>query len=145
MKAYSIDVRERVVRAVDQGRPRAEIVQLFGVSLATLKRYRKQRRDKGHVRPKAIPGRTPKKRAKVEAGLEAQLRAHDDATLEQHCEFWEQAHGEPVSRWTMSRAIKRLGWTRKQSHWVPASATRRSAPPGEHKPASCGRAARLCR
>jgi transposase len=85
MKAYSEDLRERVVRAVDQGRPRAEIVELFGVSLATIKRYLKQRRNEGHVRPKAIPGRTPKKRANLEAGLEEQLRSHDDAKLEQHC------------------------------------------------------------
>lgn len=117
MKAYSEDLRERVLRAVDQGRSRAEMVQLLGVWLATIKRYLKQRRDEGQVRPKAIPGRTPKKRAKVEAGLEVQLRAHEDATLEQHCAFWEQAHGEPVSRWTMSRAIKRLGWIRKKP-WV---------------------------
>ncbi len=114
MKAYSEDLRERVLRAIDQGRPRAEIVQLFGVSLATIKRYLKQRRDQGHVRPKAIPGRPPKKRAKLEAGLEEQLHAQDDATLEQHCELWEQAHGEAVSRWTMSRAIAHLGWSRKK-------------------------------
>jgi transposase len=66
------------------------------------------------VRPKAIPGRSPKKRAQVEADVLPQLQAHDDTTLEQHCDFWEQAHGERVSRWTMSRAIKRLGWTRKK-------------------------------
>lgn len=136
MKAYSVDLRERVLRAVDQGRPRAEIVQLLGVSLATIKRYLKQRRDEGHVKPHAIPGRTPKKRAALQAGLEAQLRAHDDATLEQHCELWEHTHGEVVSRWTMSRAIEQLGWTRKKSRWVPASATKRSEPPGAHQPAN---------
>ncbi len=114
MKAYSQDLRERVLRAVDLGRPRVEIVQLFGVSLATIKRYLKQRREEGHVRPKAIPGRPPKKRAQVESNVLPQLQAHDDATLEQHCDFWEQTHGERVSRWTMSRAIKRLGWTRKK-------------------------------
>lgn len=63
MRAYSQDLRERVLRAVDLGRPRAEIVQLFGVSLATIKRYLKQRREEGHVRPKAIPGRPPRKQA----------------------------------------------------------------------------------
>src|SRR5215831_19101060 len=99
MKAYSQDVRERVHRAVDQGRPRAEIMQLFGVSLATIKRYLKQRRDDGHVRPRAIPVRTPKKRAM----LKEQLGTHDDATLQQHCVFWEEAHGEVVSCWTMER------------------------------------------
>ena len=66
------------------------------------------------MRPKAIPGRPPKKRAQVEADVLPQLQAHDDATLEQHSAMWEQAHGERVSRWTMSRAIKRLGWTRKK-------------------------------
>ena len=80
MKAYSQDLRECVLRAVDLGRPRAEIVQLFGVSLATIKRYLKQRREEGHVRPKAIPGRPPKKRAQVEADVLPQLQAHDDAT-----------------------------------------------------------------
>jgi hypothetical protein len=33
MKAYSQDLRERVLRAVDQGYPRTDIVQFFGISL----------------------------------------------------------------------------------------------------------------
>lgn len=136
MKAYSQDLRERVLRAVDQGRPRAEIVQLFGISLATIKRYLKQRREKGHVRPKAIPGRPPKKRAQVEAGVLSQLQVHADATLEQHCTMWELAHDERMSRWTMSRAIKKLGWTRKKSPWGQQSATRKSALRGERRPAA---------
>ncbi|HEU5378092.1 MAG TPA: hypothetical protein VFV38_21935 [Ktedonobacteraceae bacterium] len=69
MKAYSQDVRERVLWAVDHGDPRVEIVQMFDISLATLKRYVKQRHDVGHVRPKAIPGRSPKKREQVEASV----------------------------------------------------------------------------
>jgi transposase len=77
-------------------------------------RYGKQRREKGHMQPKAIPGRPSKQRAQVEAGMLPQLQAHDDATLEQHGDLWEQTHGERISRWTMSRAIKRLGWTRKK-------------------------------
>ena len=47
MRAYAQDVRARVVRAVNLGRPRAEIVHLFGISLATLKRYIKQQREEG--------------------------------------------------------------------------------------------------
>ncbi len=136
MKAYSQDLRERVLRAVDLGRPRAEIVRFFGVSSATIKRYLKQRREEGHVRPRAIPGRPPKKRAQVEAGVLPQLQAYGDAMLEQHCAMWEQAHGERVSRWTMSRAIKRLGWTRKKSHSGQRSAMRKSEPPGERTRAS---------
>lgn len=120
MKAYSTDLRERVLRAANQGKPRKQIVQDFNVSLATIKRYVKQRREQGHVRPKPIPGRRPIKRQPLDAGLESQLQAYPDTPLQQHCEIWEQTHGQSVSRWTMSRAIKELGWTRKKSRWQKA-------------------------
>jgi len=114
MKAYSVDLRDKVLRAVDQGFPREEIVKLLGVSLATIKRYLKQRRETGTVAPKAIPGRPPKKLGPLQAELVAQLQAHDDRGLEEQCRLWEQSHGVRVSTSTMSRAIQRVGWTRKK-------------------------------
>lgn len=139
MKAYSQDFRKHVLQAVDSGYPRVEIVRLFGISLSTLKRYLRPWREEGHVRPKAIPGRPPKKRAQVEAGVLLQLQTHDDATLEQHCAMWEQTHGECVSRWTMNRAIKRLGWTRKKSPCGPVSKMKQPEQLGGRKRASCRR------
>jgi transposase len=130
MRAYSQDLRERVLRAVDQGKAQKEIVEALGVSLATIKRYVKQRREVGHVKPKAIPGRPPKKAGQLEAGLVAQVESHRDATLEQHCELWEQTHAVRVSPRTMSRAIKQVGWTRKKSRWEPVSATKRNEASG---------------
>jgi transposase len=130
MKPYSQDLRERVLRALDTGMARADIVKTFAVSLATIKRYLKQRREIGHVKPKAIPGRPSRKGAALEAGLRAQLEAHDDARLEDHCQQWEAEHGVQVSTATMSRAIRRIGWTRKKSHWLPANAARRNEPAG---------------
>ncbi len=47
--------------------------------------------------------------------MEAQLRDHPDATLAQHCQLWQQAHGVRVSPATMSRTIQRLSWTWKKS------------------------------
>lgn len=90
------------------------IVKLLGVSRATIKRSLKQRRETGTVAPKAIPGRPPKKWGALQAELVDQLQAHDDLRLEDHCQLWEQTHGVKVSTTTMSRAIKRLGWTRKK-------------------------------
>jgi transposase len=130
MKAYSLDLREKVLRAVDQGYPREEIVKLLGVSSATIKRYVKQRRETGTVAPKAIPGRPPKKLGPLQAELVAQLQAHDDLRLEDHCHWWEQTHGVKVSTATMSRAIKRVGWTRKKRRWVPLNVVRKSEPVG---------------
>src|SRR5918998_5931348 len=60
MNGYSKDLRLRVLRAVDRGTPRVEIVRLFGVSLATIGRYVKRRRETGEVAPRRpSPGRTP--------------------------------------------------------------------------------------
>ena len=130
MKAYSVDLREKVLRAVDQGYAREEIVKLLGVSRATIKRYLKQRRETGTVAPKTIPGRPPKKLGLLQAELVAQLQAHADLRLEDQCRLWEQTHGVQVSTATMSRAIKRVGWTRKKRRWVPANAVRKSEPVG---------------
>ena len=132
MKAYSQDMRERVLRAVDQGYQRADIIKLFGVSRATIKRYLKQRRETGEVSVKPIPGRPPKKIASLQTGLVAQLEAHADATLATHCQLWEQQQGMQVSTSTMSRAIRRVGWTRKKRRWVPLNATKRHEQPGEN-------------
>ena len=126
MKAYSQDLREKVLRAVDQEYPRGEIVKLLGVSRATIKRYLKQRRETGDVAPKAIPGRPPKKLDALQAELTVLLQAHDDVSLAEHCRLWEHSHGMRVSPWIMNEAIKRLGWTRKKRHWVPLSVEKRS-------------------
>jgi transposase len=69
------------VRAVDQGYPRTQIFKMLGVSLATIKRYLKKRHELGHVKAKAIPWRTLKKLAALQAGLVEQLQAYPDATL----------------------------------------------------------------
>ncbi len=114
MSAYSTDLRLRVLAAVDSGLARADIVRTFQVSLATIKRYLKQRRDTGDLTPKRPPGRPATKGPMLAAGLPAQLHAFPDATLEEHCERWAATTGVSVSTATMSRAIARLGWTRKK-------------------------------
>ena len=49
---------------------------------------------------------------------------NDDATLERHCELWEQERGVRVSISAMSRAIReKLGWSYKKRRWVPPSET----------------------
>ena len=136
MKPYSQDLRQRVVRAVDEGRPRAEIVHLFGISRATIKRYLKQRRETGELLPKAIPGRPASKGDVLDAELKPQLEAHRDATLEEHCRLWEATHSIQVSTASMSRAIHRLNWTRKKKHWSPVNATKLPGPRGASKSVS---------
>jgi transposase len=60
MKTYSQDLRERMLDAVDRGMPRKEAVRAFGVSLATLKRWLKRRREEGSAAAKRRPGMRPR-------------------------------------------------------------------------------------
>ncbi len=58
MKPYSKDLRLRVLAAVDGGgTPREEVAKTFAVSMPTIKRWLKRRRETGDVEPKPIPGR----------------------------------------------------------------------------------------
>jgi transposase len=61
-----------------------------------------------------------------------QLKEHYDATLEKHCLLWERKQGVKVSISTMSRAIRRLGWTLKKRVWVPPKETKRREVLGEN-------------
>jgi transposase len=133
MNAYSKDLRLRVLTAVDRGTPRKEVVETFGVSVATIGRYLRRRREGLDLTPRPSPGRSPTIGATTEhkRALWKQLEGDDTATLERHCELWEEQQGDRVSISTMSRAIRKLGWSRKKDRWEPQSETKRREVLGE--------------
>src|SRR5215217_6383741 len=117
MKPYSKDLRLRVLAAVDGGTPREEVAKTFSVSMPTIKRWLKRRRETGEVEPRAIPGRPPRKGAMLKEWLPKHLEANDDLTLEEHCEAFEEEFAEEVSTSTIGRAISGLpqgGWPLKK-------------------------------
>ncbi len=118
MKPYSKDLRLRVLAAVDAGRPREEVAKTFSVSMPTIKRWLKRRRQTADVEPRAIPGRPSRKGAMLQSWLPKHLEANPDLTLEEHREAFEEEFGEAVCTSTVGRAIARLpgGWPIKKSH-----------------------------
>jgi transposase len=126
MQIYSKDLRTRAVDAVERGIPRREVVRAFSISLTTLKRWLKMRREGKDLSPGISTGRRRRILAthEEERLLWDQLEANDDATLERHCELWEERTGVRVSVSAMSRAIReKLGWSYKKRRWVPPSET----------------------
>ena len=114
MRAYSRDMRIRALDALDLGTPRPEVIRLFGVSTATLTRWRRRQREAGSLAQSVRPGPPRRKTVGLPAALVARLGEQPDATLEEHCRWWQGATGHRVSHATMSRAVTRLGWTRKK-------------------------------
>lgn len=126
MKAYSVDLRERVVAAVDKGLSKRDVAETFGVGLATVKRWvaRRKRDPDDDLAARVAPGQAPSIGPEHAQALTAQLAANPTATAERHARLWNEAHGTSLSQWTLGRAIRRLGWTRKKGRWEPPSETR---------------------
>ena len=114
MKAYSEDLRLRVLTALDGGISRADAATTFRVSLSSIKRWRAQHKTVGHLRPKRPSGRPRAIGRSAEARLRLQITTTPDATLPEHISTWTREQGRLLSRWTMSRALKRLRWSRKK-------------------------------
>ena len=108
-----------MLAAVDGGAPREEAAKTFSVSMPSIKRWLKRRRETGDVSPKPIPGRTPLKGAALEGWLPGHLKDNPDLTLEEHRRAFEERSGTgvSVSDATVSRAIARLPgeWPLKKS------------------------------
>ena len=114
MRAYSEDLRQRVVEAVGQGDHPAEVSRTFKVSLASVKRFVKQKRERGHLRSRLPPGRPRTLSARHEAVLVEQVKKHQDASLEEHAELLKEVTGRQVSLMTVQRTLLRLSITRKK-------------------------------
>jgi transposase len=116
MKAYSADLRSRIVHAViDDGLSQPEAARRFVVSLRTVERYVQQWRTTGDLTARHSPGAPPAVAPRDYPALIAQLAADPDARLTDHCAQWEHAHGRQVSIATMQRLTQRVGWTVKKN------------------------------
>ncbi len=94
-----------------------EVARIFGISLPSIERWLRRRKETGGVEPSPIPGPPARKGALLEEWLPGQLESDPDLTLEEHCEAFEEALGVKVSTATMSRSIARHpgGWPLKKS------------------------------
>jgi transposase len=101
MNAYSKDLRIKALSALERGMPRKEAASTFGVSLATLKRWLKRRREGEDIAPRPSPGRTPRVLATPEQrrALWEQLEENDDATLARHCGLFGRTRRASRFRW----------------------------------------------
>ena len=123
MNAYSLDLRKKIVEAKERSIPTSEVAKTFGVGVSSVKRYAAVAREGRSLAPKKHPGSKPKLDEAARKLLEADLRERPAATLPQRREFLRRAVGVEVSDSTVSRMLKRMGWSRKKDRWVRASAT----------------------
>ena len=126
MNAYSEDLRKKIVEALGRGATKSEAARTFGISRSSVKRYAKLAEEGRPLAPKRRPGLKPKLDEAAERLLEEDLEERPAATLptlRQRREFLRRAAGVSVSASTVSRTLRRLGWSRKKDLWQRESAT----------------------
>ena len=125
MKAYSLDLRERVAAACQQlGRTLGAVAAQFSVSVSLVEKLLQRQRTSGSLAPLPLRGGpAPCLDASSRADVVACLRQQPDATLDE-LRVWVAALGGPaVSVATMGRAVQAVGWRRKKRASTPPSAT----------------------
>jgi transposase len=118
MKAYSLDLRTRVLAAIDGGMSRAAAVRTVQVSLGSIKRWLHLRQTSGTLAPRPRKGKTASISAAQFPTLRFQLEQFPDVSLAEHARRWNADHATDLSAWTLGRAIRRLGWSRKKKSLI---------------------------
>jgi transposase len=118
MKAYSEDLRTKILEAVDRGMPKSEAAKTFGVSRSSVKRYAAARREGRPLAPRKHPGSKPKLDQRARKILQADVEDRPAITLKERCRFLKEMVGVSVSESTLSRLLRKMGFSPKDGVWV---------------------------
>jgi transposase len=123
MKAYSIDLRERILAACDSGQNTIRhIAHQFKVSARWIYKLKQQRQQEGTISPRGHGGgRIPAFCGKDIDALDKYLSSHPDATLQEIKEFFSST--VKCSIQAVANTLKRLEWRYKKNRYVRASKT----------------------
>lgn len=116
MKPYSNDLRQKIVDLHKQGKGSIrQLARRFAVSPDCVRRLLKQERQTGSLAPKAyVGGPKPTLQKEHHQVLQQLLEADNDATLQQLATRLQEQTQLWVSTSTVSRALKKLGISRKK-------------------------------
>src|SRR2546421_9079093 len=105
MRAYSLDLRQKVVAAVARGDSTIEeVASAFGVGQTFVKKMLRQHRETGDLRPRPHGGHTPRLSDKHLRLLRQEVARHPDKTAEALRDHLAECAQVSVSRPTVSRA-----------------------------------------
>jgi transposase len=127
-QAYSQDLRDRVLAAVDRGMPVYEAAPVFRVSVSYIYKALARRRETGENSARPQRSHTPPLLVDHHGVIERQVAERPDATLAELRAWLLAAHGVAVSQGCMWSTMKRLGLTRKKSRSARPSRTARTSP-----------------
>lgn len=116
MKAYSLDLRNRVLALCDAGKGTHEVSKVLGVSESWIRRLKQRRRKDGHVGVRPSGGRRHGHFDALRLSqIEEWVRQQPDATLEALRAKVADQMKLRCSLMAVCRALKKLGWSLKKN------------------------------
>ncbi len=97
--------------------PKTEAARTFGVSRSSVKRYAAARREGRPLAQRRHPGSKPKLDQRARKLLEADVEDRPAITLKERCRFLTQMTGVSVSESTLSRLLRKMGFSPKDGVW----------------------------
>ena len=118
MKPYSVDLRTRIVRALqEEGTAKSAAARLFGVSLSSVKRYARIASRGESLKPRKGGGRPPKTDETTQKLLEEDVKERPAVAVSERRRFLEHTTGKVLSDSTVLRLLKRMGFSQKNGLW----------------------------
>lgn len=120
MKAYSLDLRQKIVDTYAEGNiSQRQLAKQFRVALSFIEKLLKQHRETGNIAPKVRTEQTPTKLNESQLTiLEQIVKANNDATLDELRYQLEQKTGVLIGRSTVDRMLTKLNLTVKKKHYT---------------------------
>ncbi len=118
-----MDLRRKIVEAVQRGMSKAKAARAFGVGISSVKRYMNMAQQGESLVPKKAPGKERKLDQGATRLLKEDLHRRPTATYQQRAKLLFELLGVQVSEATLCRAVKRLGYTRKKDRWERVNGT----------------------
>jgi len=105
--AYSIDLRERVVKAYKEGQSKHAIAKRYALSWWSVDSYIK-RDEQGNLAATSPPGREPYLDAEGCKVLKQQVQDHPDWTLEEHSDALYESRGVRLKKSAVSKYLLKM-------------------------------------
>ncbi len=120
---YSYDFRQKVIQAIElDGLKKSEASQLFNISRNTIDLWFKRKAATGDVQAKQRQAVSQRQKITDWEKFRAFAKTHEEKTQVEMAHLWQ---GE-ISDRTISRALQKLGWTRKKRRTGIANAMKQS-------------------
>ena len=122
---FSVDLRERVVLAVERGMRINEAAKFFNISIKTIYRWLSLQKQMNNLQPKFGYQKGHSHKIKNWDEFKKFADQHRHSTIGEMASAWQEQYQFYVSKSTINRALKKINYTSKKKRFNIPKRTKR--------------------